>query len=323
MNRPSSGRAPEEARAFAARDLAHTILVDAISLEMSQAFAAAGIPSILLKGPTLSTWLYDHPGERPYLDSDLLVPAAAIDEAEAILRRKGYFHPPLDDLPADRPWHAHAWVRREYNRSLDLHRTLIGTAVSHAETWEVLSRHTCEFPLAGGTVTALDLPARAMHVALHASQDGRRLGKPMVDLERAVARLPFDLWQGAAEAARSLEAVPAFAAGLRLVPEGAEVADRLGLPRTTSPEIALRSAAAPPTSLGFEWLARVPGFRGKVVLLVRKVVPPRAFMEAWSPRARRGPLHLAAAYLYRPLYLLAHAGPGLRAWWRARRTHDG
>jgi hypothetical protein len=72
-------------------------------------------------------------------------------------------------------------------------------------------------------------------------------------------------------------------------------------------------------ALGFDWLDQTPGMTSKLRLAWGKVVPDADFMRVWSPLARGGSrTGLALAYLWRPVWLLLHAGPGYRAWRAAR-----
>lgn len=297
---------------------ARALMADAVTEDVTSAFRRAGIHCILLKGPTLARWLYEHVAMRPYVDSDLLVAAADVGAAEEILARLGFEHPPLDDIPHDLPWHAHAWTRSRDAASVDLHRTLIGPGVGPEEVWRVLSAETERMPLGDIEVEVLTRPARAFHVALHAVQDGG-LEKPLEDLRRAVRLLPLEGWQEAARLAADLEATPAFAAGLRLLPAGASLAAQLGLPTEAPLSVSLRARGAPRSALSVEWLARTPGLRAKLSYVARKLFPPVAFMRAWSPLAQRRPLGLALSYAWRLLWLAVAAGPALRSWWRGRR----
>ena len=78
----SSGGGPGELRTSRRQEtpdlepLVRRMVIDAVTAEVVGAFAAVGIPSILLKGPALVRWLYPAGEGRPYLDSDLLVPHA-------------------------------------------------------------------------------------------------------------------------------------------------------------------------------------------------------------------------------------------------------
>ena len=83
---------------------------------------------------------------------------------------------------------------------------------------------------------------------------------------------------------------------------------------------ALLRVAHVPLAHGFEELATTRGIRAKLAVLRQELIPSAEFMRWWSPLARRGPLGLAASYVWRPLYLALKAGPGLLAWRRARRV---
>ena len=296
-----------------------TLATDFVTAEVVDALRREGVRAIVLKGPSLTNWLYED-AFRPYLDSDLLVDPLKIPLAEQVLSTLGFHHPAREDIPHDRPWHAHFWIREGWKpATIDLHRTLIGAAVTPQELWLKLSQETERMRLAGLDVEILNLRARALHVALHAASDGIRHGRPLEDLSRALERTPDHVWQEVAELAKSIDALPAFSTGLRLLPAGEALATRLQLPAYRSVELALRASETPPLSLGFEWLSRTPGLRHKAAFVARKLVPPPSFMRAWSPRAARGGrVALAAAYLWRPVWLALHVGPGVRAWWRAR-----
>lgn len=54
------------------------------------AFAAAGLPAIVLKGPEFADRLYAEPALRPFTDLDFLLPREAIAEAGEALARLGY-----------------------------------------------------------------------------------------------------------------------------------------------------------------------------------------------------------------------------------------
>ena len=298
--------------------IAQTLAVDHTAAEVISAFDRSGIRGILLKGASLAEWLYEEGPPRSYRDCDILVAPHDIARAEETLASLGFEHPPLDDLPFDKPWHAHAWVRSG-SASIDLHRTLIGVGVEPQTVWQILSANTSRMMVGGRDVEVLDRVARAVHVALHASHHGSGIRHPIRDLELAARKLPRETWQEAAALAKRLNAVPAFSAGLRLDPEGEVIADALGLPREVSVELALRSTTATPTAVGLEWLMRTRGLRAKLLIILHTLFPPPSFLRAWSPLARRGIAGLALAYVWRPLWLLVQLGPATRAWWRARR----
>jgi Uncharacterised nucleotidyltransferase len=299
---------------WAARSLA----LDRESAALAGQLEEAGIPTILLKGPAIATWLYHGRGVRTYGDTDLLVPPDRWELALATLRRLGFedglgsmAHPRMESISS------HPWARGD--QSVDLHCTLWGLEAPPERVWELLSARTEPMNVGGRELRVLAPAPRAMHVALHAAQHGYDEGKPVCDLELALEVLPEELWAEAAEVAAQLDALGGFATGLRLIPAGRALTERLGIEREASVGALLRVGHVP-LSQGFEELATTPGLRAKLAVVRGELAPTPDFMRWWSPLARRGRLGLVAAYLWRPLYLALRAGPGLVAWRRARRV---
>jgi Uncharacterised nucleotidyltransferase len=280
-----------------------------VTAEVFAALHAAGVPAIVLKGASVARWLYDDT-PRYSSDVDLVVAPASLEAAEAVLRSLAF-------QPSHGDEHARDWARERDGMVVDLHETIVGVHVDPEVLWAELTSESERMELAGEEIAVLNPPARALHLALHAAQHGVGVSTALEDLERALARLAAERWGEAAGLAERLRAVPAFAAGLRLVPAGRAVADRLGLPVEISPEIALRTRTPPPVALGLYELATAQGFRAKARLLARELAPPAAFMRGrfGFARTRAG---LVAAYAWRPLWLAWHAAPALRAWQRAR-----
>ncbi len=297
------------------------LAIQATTVEIVQALANAGVRSITLKGPLLTRELYADNAARSSTDVDLLVPPGAFETAEALFSKMAYellSHP----IPHDRPLNAHSW-RTPRGIHIDLHRNLIGMRATAEEVWQVLSMETETVILDDGQVEVLARGACALHVALHAAQHGIRYSKALADLEQALKVLPTPSWRRAAELAIRLDAVAAFSAGLKLLPAGSEILGQLALPNALTVEAALLASSPPQTARGFEWLAHVRGPRSKMSLVLRKFFPPAAWLRSCSPVASRGRIGLAAAYCWRVLWLLFHAGPGLLAWLRARRRIRG
>ena len=221
--------------------------IDGGTAEVLDSFDRAGVRAIMLKGPSIARWLYTDGTERRYNDCDLLVAPEQFDAAGQTLRALGY-EPLLDrwGLPAWWYGHAVAWTHPDGRVGVDLHRTLLGVGVNPATVWRVLSADPDELVVAGRRVRCLGLPARTMHVALHATQHGPGT-QPAVDLERAITVCDDALWVGAARLAAQLDATAAFVAGLRLTPAGARIATRLALPDVRSITAELR-ASTPPRS---------------------------------------------------------------------------
>ena len=301
---------------------AKTLRIDQVTAEVVHALRARDIPSLLLKGPAVARWLYTDGAVRAYIDTDLLVRSADVERAEETLAELGFTHAPLDDIPGDKPWHGHEWIRMADRAVVDVHRTLIGVA-NTGDVWDVLSPTAETWQVGGAEVAVLDEPGRALHVALHAAQNGVQGRQSMEDLARALEQVPAPVWEGAAALAERLGATAALGAGLRLLEPGVALADRLGLSARVPVDTVLRAGDFPAVAVGLAWLASRPGVRAKAALVVHKAFPSPAFLRAWTPLARRGRLGLALAYPYRLWWLAAHTPLAVRAWRRARRQASG
>jgi hypothetical protein len=298
--------------------MARTMAVDVATADVIRALQAAGIRSILLKGPALARWLYDDRALRPYVDCDLLVSPADLEGAEQVLQDLGFAPGPLDTIAGDWPRHARTWLATR-RANVDLHRTFPGIGAPAEQLWAELSARTELMSIAGADAEVLDPAGRALIVALHAAKDGTRVPKVHHDLGHAVDRVSFEVWAEAAELASRLQAEGAFAAGLRMSPDGEVIAQRLELTHDRPTLVALRSRPVPPLAVGLNWLLDEPSWRRRLVVVARKVVPPRAYLREWHPLARRGRVGLIAAYAWRPFWMLWRTGPAIRSLTRARR----
>ena len=300
---------------------AASLRCDVVAAEVAEAFRTAGIACILLRGPSIARHLYSASESRPYADVDLLVTPPVLGQGERLLDDRGFAHSAvLGQRPDDRPAWSRTWQRPSDGAEVDLHTTIVGVGVPPHEVWALLRENVEPVEVARARLDGLNAEATLVVVALHAAHHGTELRQPLEDLARTVERFPTTTWTAAAALAQQVAAMPAFAAGLRLLPAGAALAAGLGLPDAASAEVILRAGGAPAMALGFEWLSRVPGFRAKMRLVAGKLVPDVQFMRAWSPLARRGRLGLAAAYGFRIVWLAWHAIPGFIAWSRARRS---
>lgn len=290
--------------------------IDKAAAFITQELARSGIDSILLKGPAITRWLYPDGKPRPYGDADVMVSPANWQKARRMLAQLGFekdlgplAHPGMDSIASE------AWVRDGQN--VDLHCTLWGLGVVPDKAWEALSRNNRWIELQGARVRILAPEAQALLLATHAASHGD--GWAVTDLERGMGMLPLDLWRRAGTLAVELGALPAFAAGMGLVPSGRQLMRQLGLPDTPLPEASLRAWRVP-MSMGLEQLAQTPGISAKATMLWRELLPTPAFMRWWTPLARRGNPGLALAYLWRVVWACRHAYPAYRAWRRARRA---
>jgi ATP-binding cassette subfamily B protein len=199
--------------------------------------------------------------------------------------------------------HAQEWERFG-RRSVDLHWRIPGVGIPAERAWDVLAARTV--PIAIGNIVgeALTRPGVALLVALHAAHHGTTATQPLSDLERALGQVDEDTWAEAARLASELDASEAFAAGLRLAPEGERLAGRLHLPPVSSPRRRLMAADQPPGSLGVLGILEAPTARRRMRAIGAGLLPGPDFMRAEWSLARRGRAGLVLAYVAR---LLARA----------------
>jgi hypothetical protein len=300
--------------ALAANELlaaAGSLTLDSVAANVIAALRRFGIRSVLLRGPAIAQWLYDDGTPRPYSDIDLLVPPSELEAAERVLADLGFVQHSLEvALPAERPQHAHTWELASV--MVDLHRTLIGIAVAPEEVWAELGSGTNSMTVAGIETEVLPPPALSLVVALHAAHQGAEFEKPLQDLERALERASPEVWEEAAALAAALEATPAFATGLRLLPTGEAVAARLGLPLEHWRRGDAEGGKAWHLARTLGWLVETPGLGAKLRFLAPRLFPTSAVMRSRMPLARRGRLGLLLAYPWRIVLLSRSVLPAFR-----------
>ncbi len=305
--------------------------LDAGLAEVAVAFQRAGIRSVLLKGPAVARWLYDPSDSRRYSDIDLLLAAPDLPLAGQALGGLG-FSPLAEPDPLLIVARRHEmWGRASDGIVVELHWTLVNSGVPASEVWSVLSEQTRRIVVDGEPVEILSVPARTMHLALHAVHHGA-VGTPREDLRRGISQLEREVWEQARDLAVRLKWVSPFAAGLRTCPEGRELADRLGLPEAF---IYWRLRGRAPETAGRLWYLRhAPSWHDRW-RLVRWFLPQtradagsgrwwaivgdvaRA-VAAVAPRVRAG---LARRRASRAVRRGRRAGQ--RRWRRLPGTHDG
>lgn len=301
--------------------LAWTLKADDVTAEITTAFEADGVESVLLKGYSLSRLLYAGDGERRYRDTDLLVRSDARDRAEGLLRELGFVRVDRDaDWLGPEPQYAHTFRRMRDGALVDLHWRLSGATAAPARQWTSISARTHQVEIGGCSIAVLDAATSAMLVALHTAHHGTGFPRALTDLDRAVEQFELTVWVQAAELARDLGASEPFAAGLRLIPAGDALADRMRLVRPASVEMWLKTNPRGHGAWVIDRFAQTRSVRGRLWLCLRVLVPAPAVMRTSFPLARRGRAGLALTYALRPVRLAVHAAPALREWARASRA---
>jgi hypothetical protein len=292
---------------------------DSVTCALLKGLRERGLRAILLKGASLRRLLYEPSDVRVSADIDVLVEESRLEAVEAALPDLGFRYIGVDVADERRP-SARAWLQEQTQIPLELHTSITGIDAAADVVWRVLSAETEIGTIGPCSVEMLNRAATALHVALNVAHHGRANAKTMADLELAVASVEPATWRAAVELARRVGALPAFAAGLRLHPSGEPLLRELGVDARPTPQIALRADTAPPLAQGIGWLAELPTTRARLGFVARSVFPPPGFMRVWAPSARRGRLWLAAAYFWRPFWILARLPRAIRAWRRARRV---
>lgn len=311
---PLPGEISPAARTRAAVRLA----LDCATAETVDALRAHGVRAILMKGPAISRWLYDQASDRGYGDIDLLVSPGQFDAAAEVLGELGY----QGVLPAR--WlgiravevveHEQHFVRDgQWPVEVDLHRQLLWTADDPSDAWRLLSADTEQMEVGGADVDVLRPAARAVILALHAAQHGSGFPRALIDLQLAIDGLDPELWRAAAGLADDLGVSGPFATGLRLSEGGSELADRLGLEQAGSTNALLLSSGDALVARALEQLRREQSLTKRARLLWTKVLPSPAYVRIGYPLARKGRAGLLAAYLWRPIRLIARAPRAVRA----------
>jgi hypothetical protein len=291
------------------------LALEATLAEVVETLNARDIKVLLLKGLGTARWLYDRVEERPFNDIDLIVPPEDFQPALTALHTLG-FRPAFDES------RHHVSLRREvpFAVEVELHRTLYMLRAEFDSVWRWLSADAGVIDV-GGTKVPVPCPAAAaLIVVLHVIQHGVETVLPMRDLQHALQRVDLETWEGAAVVARGLRVQAEFAMGLRLQPKGRDIAQQLKLETTPAGRLArLRVATPPDTTMGIERLVAAQGTWTRARMVLSELAATPEFMRVWHPLARRGPVGLAAAYLYRPFWLAAKLPGGVRAWRRAAR----
>jgi hypothetical protein len=201
---------------------------------------------------------------------------------------------------------------------VDLHRWLPGSSASPAAAWEVLVARRVSIDVGGRRAGVLDRVGQAMHLAIHAAQHGPAFTRHMEELALALARWPTEVWDSAAQLAQEIGATPAFAAGLRLLPQGVEEATRLGLPATAELDWTIRHRATRPRgTFHVQALADAAGADERFRILRRALLPERDWLVAERSWAGGSRLLLLAARL---VHLARAPAWAARAWWFRRRA---
>ncbi|MGB9184658.1 MAG: nucleotidyltransferase family protein [Solirubrobacteraceae bacterium] len=303
---------------------ASTFRLDIKGAEIRQAFEAACIRTVLLKGPATGHLLYPVSGSRSYSDVDLLVDPAAVQGAEKILAARGFRR--FDDESAVRQTdtgvgriigaqgasHSAAWLRERDSFVVDLHDSLPQVGAPQSIVWRQLTQHLDLLTVAGVPTEILDRPASALLVALHAAHHGPDWDSTASDLERALEVFNIECWKAARDLAVELQAETPMGIGLGLTEAGRRIARQLSLPTEPSPAILLLWAGVPWSASVIDSLLGQRDLRAAATLIARIMWPTPDALRRGSALARRSRRWLVVAYVLRPFQLARRLPAALR-----------
>lgn len=315
----------------AAAAAASTFRLDVKGAEIRRLLAAAGVRTVLIKGPAFARLLYADPTSRGYTDVDLLLEPGAVGRGEEVLADQGFrrFEEEAQVRQTDPvvgkavgalgAFHSVAWVRDRDSFVVDLHDTLPQVGVSEKVVWRQLTGHLDVIDVGGVPTEVLDRPATALLVALHAAHHGPTWRTAIRDLDAAVQTLDIACWEAARELAITLDADTAMGVGMGLIDGGRVVAQRLSLSTEPSPAHRLLWAGAPWSSSIIGALVEQSDLRSKARLIARIMWPSPAALRRGSALARRGRSGLLAAYALRLFQIARRLPAAIRARQRVHR----
>jgi Uncharacterised nucleotidyltransferase len=290
--------------------------MDSLTAEVVSIFGVEGIEALVLKGPVLAAWLY--PGElRVYRDSDIMVAPKDRARAVGLLEEMGFRSWALAPLSVD----PGGTDFRLGDKSVDLHSAIPGLFGSPESIWADISARSERLHVGGIELSIPDRDTLLLHVVVHAGHHANMAAfRAFEDLRRAIACSCEEQWQRALDLARTYDGVAAFAAGLRTVPGGRELAVGLGVDNVLTHRFCLRSENDAIAEEITALFTSNTGRKQKLATVVGELFPRPPYMRYWSPLARHGGIGLMAAYIWRPLWALGQIPRALRTLWRVRRT---
>ncbi|HEY6630285.1 MAG TPA: nucleotidyltransferase family protein [Rhizobiaceae bacterium] len=250
------------------------------SRSISRAFAEAGIPVAIVKGPVFAERIYKVPADRPFTDIDLLTSPEHLDRANAILPSLGFVALTRQIWDKSDSNQEYKWGRSDNSNVLiELH----GNLVHYASFRRLLSYGYDELLLAGdGDPNA---PAALLMTAVIHAACGHKFHRLQfaVDIVQAARALPDADIPQLEHAARAIGAGLEMAVSLNLAGELFGDRRTLELARCFS-----------------------PGFAGR---LSKRLISPEAIHNAMSTSGRASHARRKA---FRGLQLLSRVGGGRR-----------
>ncbi len=279
--------------------VARCLALDSLAASTADLLAGAGIACVLLKGPATGARIFgDDRNQRLYSDVDLLIAPDRFAAAEKTLADRGYRPRVVGLRESEWVWHERPWAAPNADLTVDLHRGFAGVGDA-AAFWAAVWAGREILEVAGEVLAVPGPAAAALILALHAASPGVTRRKPLDDLTKGRAVLGPLVWAAAVELAKGVDAEPACRAGLELLPDGAALADQLGLSGEIAASGRLTARQSSQLSVSLAKLLETSSAAELAVFLSRKLVPSPALLRMRDGGIGAGPRALVRGYLRR------------------------
>jgi hypothetical protein len=203
-------------------------------LHVEASLSEADIPTLVLKGLALANTVYDHPALRQFGDVDFLIPGDRVSRAREILERADYrpIYPPnmLCDPKSQRLTRNQEAIYLEYYHEitlqspdellqLDLHWNLLPRHYPIGPDPEAIWTSSRITMLGGRPIRMLSTEHQILHTCIHATKDGWRKLKWVVDLDRIVRADGRIDWEHLADLAKGWRCERILGTGIHLARE--------------------------------------------------------------------------------------------------------
>ena len=200
------------ARAFA---LSRTLQV----VDLSRAFAEAGIPAIVLKGPALAIQAYGDYSRRTFVDIDFLVPRNDLPRAKKLVIERGYT-PKFSEEMADRLVRGqHALEFSGPGPNIEVHWSLLSRHLRFDLGPDELWKDACRLECAGAEIDALAPHHLFIYLCAHGAKHGWMKFRWVCDVAQLGRRLTPAEREGVIDLASRTNSKRIVALALRLVRE--------------------------------------------------------------------------------------------------------
>lgn len=168
------------------------------TLRLAETLAEAGIEGMLLKGGDIRHRLYDDPVSRPMGDVDVLISPDDLDRVRAILTDEGYSLLPKDvdripDFNRRFAWEELYVGPREDKVLFDIHWEIRKMGAFYRLPYAALRARATPGPAGWGPLLVLAPEHLLMNLCLNTLEELESAWiMKLVDLERALSRLPLD-----------------------------------------------------------------------------------------------------------------------------------